>query len=160
MRDTMQDAPGVGLAAPQVGLPLQLAVIEHRLEYHREIPAEQLAARQRVPIPFHVLINTQLSITQASEVAFFEGCLSLTGFMALVPRALAVHVQCMNERGEPRVIEAEGWYARILQHEIDHLNGTLYIDRMAARSFMTSMNYTRLWQEKAVEQVRAELGLS
>src|SRR5262249_6452117 len=48
---------------------------------------------------------------------------------------------------------------RILQHEIDHLNGTLYLDRMAARSFMTSLNYTRLWQEKAVEQVWAELGL-
>lgn len=160
MHDTMQDAPGVGLAAPQIGLPLQLAVIEDRLEYHREIPAEQLAARRRVPIPFHVIINPQLSIANTTEVAFFEGCLSLTGFMALVPRALAVHVQCLNERGEPRVLEAEGWYARILQHEIDHLNGTLYLDRMAARSFMTSMNYTRLWQEKAVEQVRAELGLS
>ena len=160
MRDTMQDAPGVGLAAPQIGLPLQLAVIEDRLEYHREIPAEQLAARRRVPIPFHVLINPQLSMAQASEVAFFEGCLSLTGFVALVPRALAVQVQCMNERGEPLVIHAEGWYARILQHEIDHLNGTLYIDRMAAQSFMSSMNYTRFWQEKAVEQVRAELGVS
>src|SRR5215470_11072568 len=142
MRETMQDAPGVGLAAPQVGLPLQLA------------------ARKRVPIPFHVIINPQLSITQASEVTFFEGCLSLTGFVALVPRALAVQVHCMNERGEPHAIDAEGWYARILQHEIDHLNGTLYLDRMAARSFMTSLNYTRLWQEKAVEQVRAELGLS
>ena len=160
MRETMQDAPGVGLAAPQVGLPLQLAVIEDRLEYHRDIPAEQLAARKRAPIPFHVIINPQLSITQALEVTFFEGCLSLTGFVALVPRALAVHVQCMNERGEPLVMQAEGWYARILQHEIDHLNGTLYLDRMAARSFMTSLNYTRLWQEKAVEQVRAELGLS
>jgi peptide deformylase len=113
-----------------------------------------------VPIPFHVLINPQLSIAQASEVTFFEGCLSLAGFVALVPRALAVHVQCMNERGEPLVLQAEGWYARILQHEIDHLNGTLYIDRMEARSFMSSMHYTRLWQEKAVEQVRAELGLS
>jgi len=101
MRDTMQDAPGVGLAAPQVGLPLQLAVIEDRLEYHRDIPAEQLVARKRVPIPFHVIINPQLSIAQASEVTFFEGCLSLTGFVALVPRALAVHVQCRNERGEP-----------------------------------------------------------
>jgi peptide deformylase len=160
MRETMQDAPGVGLAAPQIGLPLQLAVIEDRLEYHREIPAEQLAARRRVPIPFHVLINPQLSIANTAEVAFFEGCLSLTGFVALVPRALTVHVQCMNERGEARVIEAEGWYARILQHEIDHLNGTLYIDRMAARSFMTSSNYTRLWQEKSIEHVRAELGLS
>jgi peptide deformylase len=58
------------------------------------------------------------------------------------------------------VIDAEGWYARILQHEIDHLYGTLYVDHMTARSFMTSSNYTRLWREKAVEQVRAELGLS
>src|SRR4030095_9969888 len=103
MRDTMQDAPGVGLAAPQIGLPLQLAVIEDRLEYHRALPAEQLAGRRRVPISLPVLINPQLSIAQASEVTFFEGCLSLTGFVALVPRALAVHVQCMNERGEPLV---------------------------------------------------------
>jgi peptide deformylase len=160
MRETMYDAPGVGLAAPQIGLPLQLAVIEDRMEYHRDIPADQLVARRRAPIPFHVLINPQLSITNTAEVTFFEGCLSLAGFVALVPRALAVHVQCMNERGEPRVIDAEGWYARILQHEIDHLNGTLYLDRMEARSFMSSINYTRLWQEKAVEQVRAELGLS
>jgi peptide deformylase len=160
MRETMYDAPGVGLAAPQVGLPLQLAVIEDRMEYHREIPAEQLAARRRVPIPFHVIINPQLAMANTAEVTFFEGCLSLSGFVALVPRALAVHVQCMNQRGEPRVIDAEGWYARILQHEIDHLNGTLYIDRMETRSFMTSMHYTRFWQEKAVEQVRADLGLS
>jgi peptide deformylase len=160
MRDTMYDAPGVGLAAPQIGVPIQLAVIEDRREYHQEISAEQLAARRRSPIPFHVIINPQLSIAKASEVAFFEGCLSLTGFVALVPRALAVHVQCQNERGESLRIDAEGWYARILQHEIDHLHGTLYIDRMAARSFMTSMNYTRWWQEQSVEDVRAALGLS
>jgi peptide deformylase len=80
--------------------------------------------------------------------------------VALVPRALAVQVHCMNERGDPLVIQAEGWYARILQHEIDHLNGTLYIDHMAARSFMTSSNYTRLWQEKSIEHVQAGLGLS
>src|SRR5262249_35047954 len=121
MRATMQYAPGAGLAAPQIGLPLQLAVIEDRSEYHREIPVEQLAARRRVPIPFHVIINPQLSIAQAAEVAFFEGCLSLAGFVALVLRALSVQVQCQNERGEPRVMNAEGWYARILQHEMDHL---------------------------------------
>jgi peptide deformylase len=160
MRDTMRDAPGVGLAAPQIGMPLQLAVIEDRMEYHRTLSAEQLAARRRVPILFQVIINPQLSITQAAEATFFEGCLSLTGFVALVPRALAVHVECQNERGEPLVIDAEGWYARILQHEIDHLHGTLYIDRMAARSFMTASHYTRLWQEKSIEQIRAELGLS
>jgi peptide deformylase len=160
MRDTMRDAPGVGLAAPQIGVPLQLAVIEDRLEYHRTLSADQLAARQRVPIPFHIIINPQLSISNAFEVVFFEGCLSLSGFMALVPRALAVHVECQNEQGEPIVIDAEGWYGRILQHEIDHLYGTLYIDRMAARSFMTSSNYTRLWTDKSIEQIRADLGLS
>ncbi|HEX7297208.1 MAG TPA: peptide deformylase, partial [Pyrinomonadaceae bacterium] len=57
------------------------------------------------------------------------------GFVAMVRRATDVRVECLNERAEPIVINAQGWYARILQHEIDHLNGTLYIDRMETRSF-------------------------
>jgi peptide deformylase len=76
-------------------------------------------------------------------VQFFEGCLSVAGFTAVVPRARAVRVECLNERAEQVVIEAEGWYARILQHEIDHLRGKLYIDRMITRSFMTAENFNR-----------------
>src|SRR4030095_13800871 len=80
MRDTMREAPGVGLAAPQIGQSLQLAVIEDRSDYSKDISSEQLAARQRSPVDFHVIINPKLTIVGESNVDFFEGCLSVAGF--------------------------------------------------------------------------------
>jgi peptide deformylase len=157
MRATLQDAPGVGLAAPQVGVPLQLAIIEDRPEYSKDIAPELLAERERQPVPFHVIINPVLTPVGNSEVEFFEGCLSVEGFTALVARYRQVRVSCLDERGEPREIEATGWYARILQHEIDHLNGTLYIDRMRSRSFSSLQNFTRYWKGKATGEVIDEL---
>ncbi len=151
MRDTMRDAPGVGLAAPQVGMPLQLAVIEDAQDYIDKLPPGQAAERKRTPVPFQAIINPTLTIEVADEVHFFEGCLSVTGFTAIVPRARAVRVEYLNERAEPASIRAEGWYARILQHEIDHLRGTLYIDRMESRSLTTLDNYNRHWKDKSVK---------
>ncbi|HLL54784.1 MAG TPA: peptide deformylase, partial [Myxococcaceae bacterium] len=78
----------------------------------------------------------------------------------LVPRALAVRVEGLNERAEPVEIIARGWYARILQHEIDHLDGTLYLDRMEPRSFSTVDNQRRYWARKKVAEIRAALGLA
>src|SRR4029079_5853661 len=80
MRATMRDAPGVGLAAPQIGLLLQIAVIEDRPEYSRDASAETLRERERQPVPFHVIINPKLTITEPATADFFEGCLSLAGF--------------------------------------------------------------------------------
>lgn len=157
MRDTMREAPGVGLAAPQIGLPIQLAVIEDRAEYIEGLSEDELAERQRAAIPFHVIINPTLSSKDDSSVEFFEGCLSVEGFSAIVDRALNVHVECLNERGQETVIDAHGWYARILQHEIDHLNGTLYIDRMKTRTLSTAENMFRFWSERSIEEVLAEL---
>ncbi|MGA2689662.1 MAG: peptide deformylase, partial [Candidatus Korobacteraceae bacterium] len=128
MRDTMRNAPGVGLAAPQVGVPLQLAVIEDREEYHRKLSAAQLQERQRQPIPFHVIVNPRIVSAHKTSLEFFEGCLSVAGYAAIVPRAPAVTVEYMNEQAENKRVEAVGWYARILQHEIDHLAGVLYVD--------------------------------
>ena len=159
MRETMRDAPGVGLAAPQIGEPLQLAVIEDRPEYTQDVPAEKLSERERSPIPFHVIINPRLFLEPHGSVEFFEGCLSVSGFVALAPRAVAVRVECLNHQAEPVVIDARGWYARILQHEIDHLNGGLYIDLMEPRSFMTAANHDRYWNGQPIEMVRAALGL-
>ena len=131
MRDTMRDAPGVGLAAPQVGVPLRLAVIEDLAEIDDEIRA----AREREPMPFHVIVNPVLRLVPDDDVIFTEGCLSVRGYAARVARARRVQVECLDEHGAPRVIDASGWYARILQHEIDHLDGALYVDRMDTRSF-------------------------
>jgi peptide deformylase len=159
MRDTMRKAPGVGLAAPQIGQPLQMAVVEDREEYLRGIDPSVLQARERVPIPFQVIINPRLTIVHEAPALYFEGCLSLDGFAALVPRATAVRVECLNEDGESLVIQARGWYARILQHEIDHLNGTLYIDRMLSRSFMSIENLTKHWADKDMGDMQTALDL-
>jgi peptide deformylase len=158
MRDTMRDAPGVGLAAPQIGQSIQLAVIEDRAEYLNDLPAEELAERQRSAIPFHAIINPKLSFLDDSTAEFFEGCLSVEGYGAIVDRALNVRVDCLNERGEAVTINARGWYARILQHEIDHLNGTLYVDRMKSRTLTTTENMFRFWQDQRIEEVLAEVG--
>jgi peptide deformylase len=159
MRETMRGAPGVGLAAPQIGLSLQLAVIEDRKEYHKEVSAEQLALRERRPVPFHVVINPRIHTANDDQtVEFFEGCLSLPGFFALVPRSHGVRVECLDHRGNSKTIEASGWYARILQHEIDHLRGNLYIDRMHGRTFSSTQNWEKFWKGKPIAEVRSELG--
>jgi peptide deformylase len=157
MRETMHDAPGVGLAAPQVGYSLQLVVIEDQAEFIQKLPPEQVAERERKPVPFHVLINPKLTLLGSSPdvgaAEFFEGCLSLAGFTAVVPRAKQVRVEYLNERAETMIIEATGWYARILQHEIDHLGGVLYVDRMNSRTFFTQENYVRHWKDRSVAEV-------
>lgn len=152
MRETMYDAPGVGLAAPQVGLSIQLAVIEDRAESMREIPAQELAERERKPVPFQVVVNPRLRV-RGAQVEFFEGCLSMPGFTAVVPRARLARVDCLDHRGESVSIQACGWHARILQHEIDHLNGIVYVERMHTRSITTTDNFTRHWKHRPVADV-------
>ena len=159
MRETMRNAPGVGLAAPQIGVSLQLAVIEDRKEYHKEISKEQMALRERRPVPFHVIINPRIhSVSDDQEMEFFEGCLSVPGFFGLVPRTRGVIVECLDQRGHPKTIQASGWYARILQHEIDHLHGNLYVDIMSARSFSSIENWEKFWKGQPIGDVRSALG--
>ena len=157
MHQTMRDAPGVGLAAPQVGVPLQLVVIEDPPEAIQKLSPEQVAERERRPVEFQVLINPILTVVEGASAEFFEGCLSLAGYTAIVPRPTRVHVEALDERGEPIVIDATGWYARILQHEIDHLHGVLYIDRMYPRSFTSQDNHIRFWKDKSVQEVKQAL---
>jgi peptide deformylase len=154
MRETLSDAPGVGLAAPQIGQSLQLAIIEDKAEYHANLTEADLAERERSPVPFHVLINPRIHLVSPAEITFFEGCLSLPGFLGIVPRARQVLVEALDHLGQSVRIEATGWYARILQHEIDHLRGTLYIDRMWSRSFSSLENYNRHLKSKTPAELR------
>jgi len=154
MHETLRDAPGVGLAAPQIGESIQLAIIEDLPEYSRNLSPEQIKERERQAIPFHVIINPVLTPIGEADVEFFEGCLSVSGFTAVVPRYRRVHVDCLDGHAKPRSIDAGGWYARILQHEIDHLNGTLYLDRMYTRTFMSHENYAKRWKDVDVRELR------
>ena len=153
MKETMRAAPGVGLAAPQIGRSLQLAVVEDREQYHRDVPEEHLAERERKPVPFQVLVNPRVVWQSEETREFFEGCLSLPGFTGVVRRSHAVRVECLDEHGDARVIEATGWHARILQHEIDHLQGNLYIDRMQTRTFSSLENFASFWKGKPSAEV-------
>jgi peptide deformylase len=158
MRETMRDAPGVGLAAPQVGIPLQLVVIEDDADRIARGDPEEMRARGRTAVPFQVLINPRLRVVDGTPLEFVEGCLSVTDFVMVVPRARAVEVEALDHAGQPRTLAAEGWPARILQHEIDHLRGVLCIDRMRSRTFASARNHARYWQEHTVAEVLATVG--
>ena len=155
MKAVMRAAPGVGLAAPQIGQSIQLIVVEDM--DHSHLTAQQLLERDRVKVPFHVIINPQIYIEETDTAEFFEGCLSVPVFLGVVPRAKTVRVECLDENANPVVIQARGWYARILQHEIDHLKGILFLDRAHLRTLMTEENYVKLWKEKNIGAVKTGL---
>jgi len=105
----------------------------------------QLADRERSAVAFHVLINPKLAVEGDEQVAAYEGCLSFSGFTMVVPRWRRVRVEALDEHGDPVVKVASGWYARILQHEIDHLRGVVCCDRMEPRTLTTHDNHARHW---------------
>jgi len=154
MRDTMRDAPGVGLAAPQIGESLQLVVVEDPPQLQSGLTAEQLAERERGAVPFHVLVNPVLTVIGDDMVDAFEGCLSIHNFVMGVRRARRVMVDALDATGSAIRIEAGGWYARILQHECDHLRGALCIDRADLRTLATSDMHARSWRGLPPQGVR------
>jgi peptide deformylase len=158
MRDTMRDAPGVGLAAPQIGESLQLVVIEDPPQYHAGMTPEQLAERERAAVPFHVLVNPRLTVVGDERPSAYEGCLSFAGFTMVVPRWRSVRVEALDEHGEPFAHTATGWYARILQHEVDHLRGIVCCDRMVSRTLSSQDNHGRHWRGMSVSEIQSALG--
>lgn len=160
MVEAMRKAPGVGLAAPQIGVPLRVIVLEDDERLMARLTAAERQERGRVPFPLKVLVNPTLEIADdasANPATFFEGCLSVPGYMALVPRAREVVARGVDEEGAPIEWRASGWPARILQHEVDHVDGTLYVDRMLSRSFASNAEIVARWMKRPVAEVVAEL---
>jgi peptide deformylase len=154
MRKVMHDAPGVGLAAPQLGIPLQLAVLEDQFE----IDEETAAARGRSPLDFLAILNPSYTPLGDTTAAFFEGCLSVSGLQAVVERPERVRLDFVTPEGQPASRDFSGWQARIVQHETDHLLGTLYLDRAELRSLSTNSEYAARWAEPGIGTARRELG--
>ena len=116
MAETMYDAPGAGLAATQIGVHQQVVVMDVGPKEDKELT---------------VLINPQI-LEAEGEIVDEEGCLSVIEFSAKVKRARKIAVQAKDMQGNPLDFEAEEWFARVIQHEVDHLQGVLYIDRISA----------------------------
>jgi peptide deformylase len=161
MRATMEAAPGVGLAAPQVGIPIQLAVLHDGPERWGQLTEGERVARERNGLPFTVLINPTLRpVDDGDNVSFYEGCLSVPGLTGVVGRHRAVRVEALDEHGQPVDRVFSGWAARIVQHEVDHLGGRLYLDRVETRSLSTTGNYAHLWAGRSPEDAAASLGFT
>lgn len=158
MRQTMHAAAGVGLAAPQVGEALRVVVMEDDGEAMEAMSAARREELGRDRLPFTVLINPVVEPSGTATTECFEGCLSLSGFSALVTRWSRVTVHGLDHTGAPVDLELEGWPARIAQHEADHLAGTLYVDRMDSRSLTTFANLARYWKARPAAEIRNALG--
>lgn len=155
MRRTMRAAPGVGLAAPQLGLPLAVAVLEDP----GSVSPDHAVAREREPLPYRVLVNPAYTAVDDERVAFYEGCLSVVGYQAVVARARRVHLTATDENGAPVEEVVSGWSARIVQHETDHLGGTLYLDRAELRSLAATDEFGARWAaEPSPEAAARALG--
>jgi peptide deformylase len=120
MKETMDEYEGVGLAAPQVHRSLRLAVIEVQASDERTEQA----------VPFTVLANPVLTRLGTEILTGWEGCLSIPDLRGLVPRSARVRLEALDREGRPYTVEAEGFFARVIQHECDHLDGRVYLDRM------------------------------
>src|SRR5262249_53003470 len=149
---------GVGLAAPQIGLPFRVFVAEDPEPLRAGEEADERRGRGREPLPLRVFVNPVLRIIGAARATFFEGCLSVEGYTAMVERSLEVEVTGLDEKGAPSRLLAKGWPARIMQHEMDHLDGVLYVDRMLTRSFATVEQARSLYAGKSIAEVRQMLG--
>ena len=126
---------GVGLAAPQIGVPYRIFVMEDTEEGMSDVSKDDLVAQERAPFPAKVVINPTVTPMSNESCAFFEGCLSVQGYRGLVRRYLRGRVRGYGGDGKPVDFVAKGWQARIAQHEMDHLDGVLYVDRMDSRTF-------------------------
>jgi len=139
MIETMREYEGVGLAAPQVHVSSQIAVIE--VAANRRYPGE-------APIPLTVLINPKILNASSKQVVDWEGCLSVNEFRGQVPRAQALEVEAHNRKGDKVRLRAQGFFARVIQHECDHLAGKVFLDRMPTLATLTHLHeFVRYWQD-------------
>jgi peptide deformylase len=140
MKSTMDEYGGVGLAAPQVHEPVRIALIEFSADGTRYATCESQ--------PLLVLFNARVSVLDPTPAGFWEGCLSLPGLRGWVERPSKIRVDYLDASAEPQQLVAEGFLATVCQHELDHLDGVLYVDRIAdPRRFAFLEEFARYHQE-------------
>jgi len=137
MIDTMHEYEGVGIAAPQVHVSKQLAVIEVKSDM-----------RSDRPIPLTILVNPRITAMSKETTDDWEGCLSVNDLRGRLPRAKWVDVEAFTRKGERIKFHAEGFFARVVQHECDHLAGKVFLDRMPNLATLSHLHeFVRHWQE-------------
>jgi peptide deformylase len=148
MIDTMHELGGIGIAAPQVSESIQLAVIE--------IPETSDRYPDMTPLPLTVFVNPRITIMDHTEQALWEGCLSVPDLRGLVPRPREVLVEFQDLQGLPQSIKARDFLASAVQHELDHLQGFLFIDRVRDTTKIATLeNFRRFWLDNPADEIDA-----
>lgn len=145
MTDSMRATSGVGIAAPQIGELVQVSVIEfnNKNERYPEMGNQGLK----------IFVNPVIKVTNPKEQTFWEGCLSVPDLRGPVARPKGISVEYLDERAEPQSLEAENFLATVLQHEFDHLYGTLYIDRIKDLTKLSFIEeYKQFWSPQALHE--------
>ncbi len=140
MIETMREYEGVGLAAPQVHVPWRVATIEvTRNPRYPDAPA----------VPLTVLVNPEITSAGDASEEDWEGCLSVPGLRGKVPRLVTLEVRALDRHGRPLAYRADGFAARVVQHEVDHMDGRVYLDRMKTLHTLTHLQEcARYWVGK------------
>ncbi len=140
MVDTLHDYGGIGLAAPQVGVSVRLAIIE--------IPGGPTRYGELEAMPLTVFVNPVIEVLDPATAGYWEGCLSVPGLRGFVERPQHVRIRYLDERGGQRELELTGFTATVFQHEFDHLDGTLFVDRVRD---MTLLSFEREYERYHLE---------
>ncbi len=144
MIETLAEAGGVGLAAPQIGRNLRLALVHTLPEYDEDGEAIEDSREM------YILVNPKIVWTSRKTLDGIEGCLSIPGYLGEVERNFAIRVQALDRTGKKKRYRLNGWDARIFQHEIDHLDGILFTDKLTAKeNFWTEEDYEAIQQAEA-----------
>ncbi len=140
MIDTMEAEDGIGIAAPQVGASVQVAVVAMKDDSERYEEAESF--------PLTVFVNPMVTVTDPEEQEYWEGCLSVPNLRGAVVRPRGVRVDFLDVQGKAWTVEAEGFIATVLQHELDHLQGVLFVDRVRDMTKLATIDeYRRHWAD-------------
>lgn len=143
LRDSMKHYGGIGIAAPQIGVDMQVAIIE-LMGFNRY--------GEEVNLPLTTFVNPKIEYLTTEEQGFWEGCLSVPGLRGFVERPKKVRVSYLNEKAEAQELVAEGFLATVLQHELDHLHGILYVDRVKDPKLLTYQEeFEEFIQERTIE---------
>lgn len=141
MIETMRDANGVGIAAPQVHSPKRIIVIE--------VSPDNPRYPQKGLIPLTVIVNPTIVSQSDDYEQDWEGCLSVPDLRGKVPRSTSLQVSGRDRDGNPLEFEAKGFFARVIQHEVDHLEGKVYLDRLPdMRTLTFSREYEKYWKSQ------------
>ncbi|XP_076371050.1 peptide deformylase, mitochondrial-like isoform X3 [Tachypleus tridentatus] len=141
MKKVMKKHKAVGLAAPQIGCSLRIITMEFCPDILKKFPPSVVLSREYQAFPLQVFVNPVMTVVERHKVTFPEACECIKGYSALVPRYYEVKITGYNEKAEEVEWQVKGWPARIIQHELDHINGRIYTDIMLSQSFQYDFWY-------------------